>query len=170
MSQVKVHAAVAAHAATFVATGMLRGVKQIVVGAGLSPRKLADDWTTLETGIATWLRSGHLQKLTLEVWDPARPADATLRFDFTIDYSYSADADGELWLDPRTVRQAILKAGKAPSACEYELKVDNSPGAAAVYGWGPCSYRSTSGMTEYRAGTAITGGALGAGLSYWVRN
>ncbi|MGH9298071.1 MAG: HORMA domain containing protein [Acidimicrobiales bacterium] len=169
MSRVRVNAYTAAHASTFVATGMLRGLKQVIVGAGLRPSRLAEQWPTLEAGVATWLKSGHLRRLTLEVWDPARLDGLVQRFDFSIDYGYYSDGDGDLWLDPETARQAIRKAGSFPSACSYDIKILTAPGEPYVEGFESCTYRSTSGMRERSVGTAIGGGALGAALSYWGR-
>lgn len=170
MSQVTVNANVVAYASTHVATGMLRGLKQIITGAGLSPAKLSKEWILLEDGISTWLASRHLQRVSLEVWDPAAPTVLIQRFDFAIDYSYYSDADGQLWLDPQVVRQAILKAGAVPSRCDYVVKMDNAPGRPYVAGFEDCEYLSTNGMRERSVGTAVGGGALGAALSYWARS
>ena len=48
--------------------------------------------------MSSWLASKHLRALTLEVFDPNRKAgdDLVGRFDFTIDYGYYADGDGDL--------------------------------------------------------------------------
>jgi hypothetical protein len=168
MSQVKVHAYATPHTYTHVATGMLRGLRQIIVAAGLSPSRLASDWTVLENGIGTWLNSHHLQRLTLEVWHPADPDGLIQRFDFTIDYGYYSNGDGELWLDPKVVRQAIAKAGAMASNCDYTIKIRNADGAPPVLGFASCTYRSTNGMREYSVGTVVGGGSLGASLSYWA--
>ena len=57
-----------AHSATYVADKMLLSLKEIIRESGLSPEKLATDWTVLQRGIATWLGSGHLQSVKLEVF------------------------------------------------------------------------------------------------------
>jgi hypothetical protein len=170
MSKVKVNTYTAAHAATHVATGMLRGLRQILSESGLSPSRLVDQWNTLETGVAAWLKSGHLRRLTLEVWDPANSTFLIQRFDFVIDYGYYSDGDGELWLDPLTIRQAIRKAGSVPSACSYDIIVSTAPGEPYVAGFATCSYRATTGMWERSVGTAVGGGSLGASVSYWGRS
>jgi len=167
MSQVKVN--VAAYSTTHVATGMLRGLKVIIKESGLSPARLAEQWTILESGVATWLASGHLRALVLEIWDPDTPSSLVGRFDFTIDYDYYSAGDGDLWLDPDTVRQAIGKAGTYPSLCEYRFIADTGPGFPAVDGWSSTALRSTAGMRRFSVGTAVGGGALGASLSYYRR-
>jgi hypothetical protein len=168
---VAVRTNVTAYATTHVATNMLRSLKQIIQGCGLDPDLLMTQWAVLESGVATWLVSGHLQALVLEVFDPSdRVDDRRGRFDFTIDYGYYGDGDGELWLDPRTVRQAILKAGSYPSACDYRFVADTAPGAPWVDGWSDTTLRSTAGMTRRTVGTAIGGGSMGASLAYYTRS
>jgi HORMA domain-containing protein len=168
---VAVRTNVTTYATTHVATNMLRSLKQIIQGCGLDPARLMAQWALLENGVATWLASGHLQALVLEVFDSSdRVDDRRGRFDFTIDYCYYADGDGELWLDPRTVRQAILKAGSYPSACDYRFVADTAPSAPRVEGWSDTTLRSTAGMTRRTVGTAIGGGSLGASLAYYTRS
>ena len=160
------------YATTHVATNMLRSVKQIIRESGLSIVKIQGEWSVLETGIATWLNSGHLKALILEVYDPDKMSGADLvgRFDFTIDYGYYLDGDGELWLDPDTVSYAVRKSGSYPARCEYRLIADTAPGYPAVNGWSTTSLRSTAGFTRQSVGTAIGGGSLGAGLAYYSRS
>ncbi|MDG4769968.1 hypothetical protein [Solwaraspora sp. WMMD792] len=160
------------HATTHVATNMLRGMKQIIQQSGLSISKIRDQWEVLEAGIAAWLNSGHLKGLVLEVYDPGKHTGGDLvgRFDFTIDYTYYGDGDGELWLDPDTVSYTVLKNGSYPSRCTYRLLADTTPGHPPVNGWSTATLRSTAGFTRHSVGTAIGGGSLGAGLHYYTRS
>ncbi len=161
-----------AYATTHVATNMLRGLRQIIRGSGLSIDRIRDEWQVLEDGVATWLGSGHLQALTLEVFDPRKPAGADLvgRFDFTIDYGYYSDGDGELWLDSDTVAFAIRKNGSYAPGCDYRFVATTAPGHPYVAGWSDTTLRSTAGFTRHAVGTAIGGGSLGAGLTYYTRS
>ncbi|BCY07282.1 hypothetical protein [Actinoplanes sp. L3-i22] len=161
-----------AHATTHVATNMLRGMKQIIQQSGLSITKIRGQWEVLEAGIAAWLNSGHLKGLVLEIYDPGKRVgdDLVGRFDFTIDYSYYGDGDGELWLDPDTVSYTVLKNGSYPSRCNYRLIADTAPGYPSVDGWSNTTLRSTAGFTRHSVGTAIGGGSLGAGLHYYTRS
>ena len=162
---------VQAHSATHVATNMLRSLRQIIRDTGLSVQKMVDQWDSLEEGVETWLQSEHLQALILEVYDPSdRVDDRRGRFDFTIEYRYYTDGDGELWLDPDTVRQAIVKNGSFPSQCTYRFVADVADGAPDVPGWQSTTLRSTAGFTRHTVGTAVAGGSLGAGLSYYRRS
>lgn len=155
------------YSATHVATNMLRGLKQIIAGCGLSTSRIMGEWEVLEDGIATWVDSGHLEKLVLEVWDSKNLDKLIGRFDFTIDYDYYGSGDGDLWLDSDTVAWAIKKNGSYASRCEYRVVARTASGAPAVDGWSSTTLRSTAGMREHSIGTALGGGALGAGLSYW---
>ena len=157
------------YSATHVATNMLRGIKRIVAGCGLETSKLVGQWTLLETGVATWIRSRHLEQLVLEVWDTTDTTQLIGRFDFTIDYTYYGDGEGELWLDPDTVAWAIRKNGSYPSGCDYRIVADTSDGAPTVDGWTSTTLRSTAGMRRHAVGTAIGGGSMGASLSYWKK-
>lgn len=171
MTSTAVRVNTTAYATTHVATNVLRSIKQIIREAGLSLDYLHGHWGTLEHGVATWLGSRHLRKLTLEIWDPTKPADRDFvgRYDFTIAYGYYADGDGDLWLDPDTITYAVRRAGAVPSRCEYRVIAQTDEGAADL-GWHSTTYRSTAGFTEHVTGTAVGGGSLGVGLSYYARS
>ena len=87
--QVNVHA----YATTHVATNLIRSLKQLVVGCGLDATKLLGDWQVLERGVATWLASRHLERLTLEIYSN-RTDKLVRRFDFDIDYGYNPNGNG----------------------------------------------------------------------------
>lgn len=157
------------YSATFVANNILRSIRQIIRDSGLSTSKMTDQWAALEAGVATWLKSGHLKALILEVYDLRDILDDRRgRFDFTIDYSYGDD-DGELWLDPDVVSHAIRKNGSFPSQCEYRLVADVSDGAPSVLGWSSATLRSTEGFSRHTVGTATAAAKLGASLAYYKK-
>lgn len=156
----------ATYSATHVATNMLRGLKQLIAGCGLDVTKFARDFAVLEKGVATWVRSGHLRELVLEVWEPKSPTHLVGRFDFTIDYSYGG-GDGDLWLDPDTVAWVIKKNGAYPSLCDYRVVADTAPGAPRVDGWRDTTMLDTGALRRHSVGTALGGGSTGASLSYW---
>jgi hypothetical protein len=166
-----VHVNTTTYAATHVATNMLGRIRSIVKGSGLNPDLLRDQWPTLERGIETWLTSCHLKTVTLEVFDPGkRPSDFAGRFDFSIDYGYYPGGDGDLWLDPDTVAHAIRKNGTYAARCQYRIVIDCAPGYPPIPGWAATTYRSTEGFTRHTVGTALGGGNIGAGLSYYTRS
>lgn len=169
MTSVQVNSHV--YSCTHVATNVLRGIKQLVRGAGLSLGYMSEHWEVLESGVATWLRSGHLQRLVLEVFDSGKSPGAQLvgRFDFDIDYGYYPGADGDLWMDPDAVAFALRKAGITAAQCSYRVVATTSPGRPDVPGWSNTSLRSTDGFTRHASGTIVGGGQLGAGLSYYTK-
>jgi hypothetical protein len=145
---------------------MLLVLKEIIREIGLDPAHFTDDFDTYEDAVSTWLASRHLQRITLEVYDPRTDGLAT-RWD--IDVIYSTVGDGKLWVDTSAVRYAIAKAGIAPSSCSYDIKLKNAPGRPDVPGWGPCDFRSTDGFRRYSTGSTVGGNGLAAQTAYWSR-
>ncbi len=160
--QVNVHT----YATTHVATNLIRSLKQLVVGCGLDAAKLVGEWRTLERGVATWLGSGHLERLILEIY--SRSSGRLIRrFDFDIDYGYNPGGDGDLWIDPDTVAYALKKSGELPANCTYDILAQTAAGRPDVDGWSTGALRSTSGLTRRSVGASVGGGNLGASLGVW---
>jgi Bacterial HORMA domain 2 len=151
---------------TYVTTKMLLLLKEIIREIGLDLSHFVNDWDSNEHAISTWLASRHLERVTLEVYDPRNDALVT-RWD--IDVVYASVGDGSLWVDTDAIRYAIIKAGFVPSSCRYDIKVRNKPGRPAVHGWGPCEFRSTDGFKRYTVGAALGGNGLSAQAVYWNR-
>lgn len=171
MTAATVQVSAGTRSVTHVAANIIRCLKQIIRECGLDVSQMATIWPVLEDGTETWLRSGHLKALVLEIYNPTWPASDDLigRFDFTIAYDYYGDGDGELWLDPDTITFAIRRAGTYPSACRYRFVADTAPGYPHVEGWSETTFRSTAGMVKQSLGTAIGGGAIGAGIDLYRR-
>src|SRR5580704_9609675 len=138
-----------AYTVTYVTTKMLLMLKEIIREIGLDPSNFADDWDTYEHAVSTWLATRHLQRITLEVYDP-RTNGLVTRWD--IDVVYASVGDGTLWVDTAAIRYAIVKAGLVPSSCRYDIKLKTSPNQPPVYGWGPCDFRATDGFKRYAVG------------------
>ena len=68
----------------------------------LSPDKLMQDWVTIERGIKTWLRSGHLKNIIVEFFKPGA-AVASARWEFPIGYDGTGVHD-DMWLDKSYLR------------------------------------------------------------------
>lgn len=151
---------------TYVTDKLLTSVKQIIIGSGLDPARMARSWVTLERGVAAWLKSEDLTKITLEIFDP-KTDDLVCRWDLDIIYGYGGN--GSLWADTDAIRYNIRKAGAIPSTCDYSVSVSKKKGAPAVDGWTSCTLRSTAGMSQYSIGTSIGGTGLAASTSYWSR-
>ncbi|MGH8579703.1 MAG: HORMA domain containing protein [Gammaproteobacteria bacterium] len=155
------------HTVTYVTTKMLLTLKEIIREIGLDPSRFTDSWGTYEQAVTAWLSSRHLQRVTLEVYDPRTNDDLVTRWD--MDVVYASVGDGALWVDTAAVRYAIAKAGLVPSSCRYDIKLTNSPGRPNVGGWGSCEFRSTEGFKRYSVGATIGGNGLSAQTAYWGR-
>jgi hypothetical protein len=153
------------HSVTYVADKMLHSLHQVIRESGLSPEKLTDDWDTLQRGISTWLGTGHLESVTLEVFDPG--TDALVgRWDFEL--YYGSAGDGAMWVNTEDIKYHICKAGKWPALCDYRIVLKNKPGRPEVSGWSSTAFRSTDGFVRQSIGTTIDGnGHISAGTAYW---
>lgn len=153
------------HAVTFVANKLLQCLKDIVRLSGLNPEKLTNDWKVIEGGLAKWLDTKHLERVTLEVFNPT--TDALVgRWDLEISYGWSG-GDGGFWIDTDQIRYQILKQGILPSSCGYRVIVHNKPGRPDVVGWSSATYRSTDGFVRQSIGTTLDASGLGACAAYY---
>lgn len=152
------------HSVTYVSDQMIRSLKTIVAGSGLSPQKLITEWTSIDLALRTWLGTRDLQGVVLEVFHPTTGALVT-RWDATINYGYSGD--GEMWADTDVLRFAIAKAGVVASSCDYRVVLETASGRPDVPGWSPTTFRSTDGFVRHSVGTAIGAHAIGSDFGYW---
>src|SRR5579862_9041317 len=127
------------HATIYVAENILRSLKNILLYSGLDPNRLTDEWEVLSRGIRTWIDSGHLRKIILEVFDPKTDAIVG-RWDVNISYEWSG-GDGAFWTDTDAIRFAIRKAGILPSAAKYRVVADTAAGKPLVIGWSSTTLR-----------------------------
>jgi hypothetical protein len=153
------------HSVTYVTDKMLLLLKEIIRCSGLSPEKLAADWTTLHRGIRTWLMTRDLEEVHLEVYNP-ETGGLIGRWDFEIYYGSTGDGGG-MWCNPEDIKYAIRKAGLWPSECAYRIVLTNKPGRPDVEGWSGTTLRSTDGFVRQCIGTTIDGNGLSAGTAYW---
>ncbi len=152
------------HSVTYVTDKMLLSLKEIIRGSGLSPEKLATEWTVLQQGISSWLDSRDLETVTLEVFNPKTNA-LIGRWDF--DIVYGASGDGGMWVNTDDIKYHILKAGQWPAACDYCIIVKCKPGRPNVEGWSTTNFRSTDGFVRQSLGTTIDANGLKSGAAYW---
>jgi hypothetical protein len=151
---------------TYVTTKMLLVLKEIIREIGLDPSRFMDDFDTYENAVSTWISSRHLQRITLEVYNPKND-ELVRRWD--IEVTYTTIGEGHMWVDTSAVRYAIAKAGLAPSSCSYDIKLRNAPGRPHVPGWGPCDLRSTDGFQRHSIGAIVGGNGLHGQTAYWTR-
>lgn len=157
------------HSVVYVADNILRSLKDIIRLSGLDPSQLANDWDVNMRGIQTWLASGDLRSVILEIFDPK--TDALVgRWDIDVVYSTGFNDDGQFWTDTDQIRYAVRKAGLMPSEARYRLVVDNRPGRPDVNGWSSTTYRSTDGFVRQSLGSTIEHNGLGGSTAYWRKN
>lgn len=150
---------------TYVADNILKSLKDIIKLSGLNPQALMGDWEVLLRGISHWIRSEHLETVTLEIYSP-KSGQLLTRWDIDVSYSWSSEA-GNFWTDTEQLKYALKKAGVLPAEAKYSVLVHNKPGRPDVDGWGQGTYRSTSGMIRQSLGGTIEHNGLGANTSYW---
>jgi hypothetical protein len=153
------------HSVTYVADNVLKSLKDIIRSSGMDPTKLTNDWESTHRAIRTWLASEHLEKVVLEVYNPANNA-LVLRWDIDIVYQWSS-SDGTFYTDTDQLRYHIRKAGVAPAYAHYDILLKNKPGSPDVTGWGTGSFRATDGMVRQSLGSTIEHSGLGARAAYW---
>ena len=154
------------HSVTYVSDNILRSLQDIVRLSGLSPENLANQWASIDLALKTWMKSQHLEKVILEVYDPGT-SKLVRRWDLNLDYAWTGSGDGRFWVDTEQIKAAIRKAGYWSSTCHYDIIMSNKPGHPDVDGWGPCAFRSTEGFIKQSLGSTIEHCGLGASASYY---
>lgn len=155
------------YAVTFVTEKIVKSLQYIITSTGLDPNKLVGKWSSYELAVETWLRSGHLRVVSLEIVSPA--GSFVTRWDLEINYSYGG-GDGSMWVDKEALKYAILKCGVMPSSCTYNILIENAPGRPDVVGWGPGTYLSTEGFIKQGLGTTIGTSSIGTQAAFWRKS
>lgn len=150
---------------TYVADKILKSLKDIIVLSGLNPEEFVGNWDCKMRGIKTWLESGHLESLELEIYDPATDKLIT-RWDITVVYGW-AGGDGSFWTDTEQLKYAIKKHGILPSQAKYRMVAHTKDGRPNVDGWTSTESRSTAGMVRQSLGTTVEHSGLGGQAAYW---
>lgn len=154
------------HSVTYVADNILKSMKDIIRLSELDPAGLVAGWETNMLALKTWLNSGDLLGVVLEIYNP-KTGDLITRWDIDIVYNWSSGGDGAFWTDTDQLRYHIRKAGIAPREAKYELILLTKPGRQAVPGWSDCAFRSTAGMVRQSLGSTIEHNGLGGTTAYW---
>jgi len=149
----------------FLSDNLRNTLREVIREYGISPAQLMQDWVTIERGIRTWLRSGHLNNVVVEFFKP-RATTAAARWGFPIGFEGSG-ADDDMWLDKNYLRQLIGKSKRPDSDCSYRVLLCTDPGAEKVEGFTDCKFLSTGQMAARQAGTVIATGHMTAGATYW---
>ena len=153
------------HSVTFVADKLLMCLQEIVRLSGLDPKKISEDWGGLERGLSSWLESGHLEAVTLEVFLPLTDKLVD-RWDFEIRYDWTGEY-ATFWVDTDQIRYALQKKEVLGSLCDYRIVVTTKAGRPDVEGWTNAEFRSTEGFIRQSVGTTLDAGGLGASAHYY---
>ena len=154
-----------AYSVTYVADNILKSMKDIIRLSGLDPTNLVHGWANMMRGLQTWLHSGHLETVILEIFHPTSGA-LVGRWDIEVVYTTGL-GDGDFWTDTEQIKYHVRKAGLAPSEARYRLVLQNKPGYTPVAGWEPTRCRSTEGFVRHSLGSTIEHYGLGASAAYW---
>ena len=101
------------HSVTYVADNILKSMKDIIRLSGLDPTNLVEGWPSNMRALQTWLHSGHLETVVLEIFDPKTNALAG-RWDIDVIYTTGL-GDGGFWTDTEQIKYHVRKAGLAPN-------------------------------------------------------
>ena len=153
------------HSVTYVADNILKSLKDIIRLSGLDPTNLVQTWSSKMRALETWLHSGHLETVVLEVFNPRTNA-LVGRWDIDVIYTTGL-GDGGFWTDTEQIKYHVRKAGLAPRDAKYRLVLQNRAGRPDVDGWGPTQLRSTDGFVRHSLGSTIEHYGLGANAAYW---
>lgn len=153
------------HSVTYITDNVLKSLKDIIRLSGLSPANLVNSWESKHRAIKTWIESRHLERVELEIFNPATNA-LIVRWDLDIIYQWS-DGNGSFYTDTEQLKYAIKKAGVAPESASYEIILKTKPGRPDVSGWGPATSRSIDGMVRQTLGSTVEHSGLGASAAYW---
>ena len=153
------------HSVTYVADNILRSLKDIIRMSCLDPINFVDSRNSHMLALRTWLESGHLQRIVLEIFDPMTDR-LIVRWDIDIVYAWSS-GDGSFYTDTEQLKYHIRKAGVAPEHAHYRLVMDTKPGRPDVNGWSSTTFRSNEGMVRQSLGSTVEHSGLGANAAYW---
>lgn len=153
------------HSVTYVADNILKSLKDIIRLSDLDPTNLVEGWSSTMRALETWLYSGHLKTVVLEIFDP-RTDVLVGRWDIDVVYTTGL-GDGGFWTDTEQIKYHVRKAGVAPREARYRLVLQNKSGRPDVDGWVPTRLRSTEGFGRHCLGSTIEHSGLGGSAAYW---
>ena len=155
------------HTVTYVVDNILKTFKDIITLSGLSPAKMVGNWGITQNAMTTWINSGDLIGVTLEVYNPLTDALIT-RWDVDVVYAYSSSNE-RFWTDTDQLAYEIKKAGVWPKDASYDLILRSKVGRPDVTGMVACEFRSTDGFAKKTLGTTVEHSGLGGNASVYRR-
>lgn len=96
------------HSVTYVADNILKSFKDIIRLSGLDPSNLVASWESKMRALRTWLDTGDLERVVLEVFNP-KTGTLIVRWDIDVVYNWSS-GDGSFWTDTEQLISDITSA------------------------------------------------------------
>jgi hypothetical protein len=152
------------HSVTFMSDNLRNVLREVIREHGLNPEKATQDWDSIQTGVKTWLASGHLTRIVVEFFRPGSSV-ADARWDFPI--GPGSGVDDDMWLDKNYLRQLIAKSKRPAPDCSFRFVLTTLKGAPHVDGFTDCALLDTGSLVARQAGTVIATGHMTAGATYW---
>ena len=141
------------YSAAHVADNILKSLKDIVRLSDLDPGMLADNWNTYMRATETWLDTGHLEKIAIEVFNPSNNA-LIVRWSINIVYGWSGN--GNFWSDTEQLKYHIQKTGQLDSSVTaYRIVLTTKSGRPNVDGWEITNLRGKDGFVRHGLGSTI---------------
>lgn len=153
------------HSINYVANNSLKSLKDVIRECGMDPGEFVRNSETILKGIKTWLESGHLKSVMLEIFDPYT-GKLTCRADLDFVFEIST-SDNIFFVDTEQLKWAIKKTVSIPAFAKYDIIVRTKPNRPHVIGWSSCRLRSTDGLVRQSFGTNIRHNEHGANVSIW---
>lgn len=152
------------HVTTYFADKMVMLLGNIIRDSGLDMADFSSTRNSLEQGIKIWLQSGHLKKVTLEIF---KPGTTTLIRRWDLEWDKCDTAEAGFWVDIADIKYHMAKLGVIAKNCGYRILVDRKPGYQVLDGWGFASFADTSALKQFSLGATISAGGNVARAAYW---
>ncbi|MDP1847624.1 MAG: hypothetical protein Q8K79_07525 [Solirubrobacteraceae bacterium] len=140
---------------------------QIVASLGLSAGHLQNNWTTIETGLMTWIEEGTLTKVSLEFGDSSNPVAIV---EIPLQYRYSGTGDAEFVANRARLARQMAKIQQIPVGTNYRVVVNRSGHYTDVPGWHATTAASRDGLTSYNLGSLGYGPDASLSMNYLYRS
>lgn len=152
------------HVTTYFADKMLMLLGNIIRDSGLDMAHFTSVRSDLELGIKTWLESGHLKKVTLEIF---KPGTTSLIRRWDLEWDKCGSAEAGFWVDIADIKYHMAKLGLIAKSCSYRLLVDRTAGYQLLPGWESVAFADASALKQFSLGATISAGGNVARTTYW---
>ena len=149
----------------FVTDEIWNKLRVIVRDSGLDAATFVDKHDKYTNAIRTWLTSGHLTKVYIEIYN--KHTDGLVR---RWDVNVFQDSSGytQLWADTEGIRYALAKIGLAPENCSYDIRIKCKPGWPDLDGWNRNGHeRATNHLTRNSVGTTATANGFALKMDFY---